>query len=543
MEMPIQHSYDPGLVTLSVLIAMLASYAALDLAGRVSVAAGRARALWILGGATGMGLGIWSMHFVGMLAFQMPMPVKYAPSLVFASVVVAITATAFALWTASRPSVRLPHLAAAAVAMGGGIAGMHYIGMAAMDVNATLHYDPALWWTSIAIAVAASFVALNLFRLLSREESRRMRLLRGAAAVVMGFAIAGMHYTGMAAAHFTSAPGSPVTAQNDIDNFVLVVAVILAALIGIGITLLAAMMDRIVRARTVEAELRAAKDAAEETTRAKSEFLSNMSHELRTPLNSVIGFANVILKNKAGNLRPQDIAYLGRIVANGRHLLGLINGILDLSKIEAGKVELQLETVDIGALVRETVLELEGQVHGRELQLVADVPDDLDSLETDRAKLKQIVINLVGNALKFTEKGSVSVRVISDERTGRPTRVDVVDTGVGIPADRLDAMFEAFKQADSSTSRVYGGTGLGLTITRSLAQLMGFDVRVESTPGFGSTFSLLLEPWGASNADPVLKDIPVGMISVVAGENRSGVDAGLTAGLRPRSEHAHAGAA
>jgi CheY-like chemotaxis protein/nitrogen-specific signal transduction histidine kinase len=254
--------------------------------------------------------------------------------------------------------------------------------------------------------------------------------------------------------------------------------------------------------RRAEASAHAARDDAERANRAKSEFLSNMSHELRTPLNSVIGFANVILKNKAGNLRPQDVAYLGRIVANGRHLLGLINGILDLSKIEAGKVELDITPVDIGALVRETALELEGQLQGRDVKLIAAVPEGLNPIETDQAKIKQIVINLVGNALKFTEKGTVTVRVFSDERSKRPTRIDIVDTGVGIPTDRLEAIFEAFKQADSSTARVYGGTGLGLTITRSLALLMGFDVRVQSTLGAGSTFSILLEPWDAPGADP-----------------------------------------
>lgn len=282
------------------------------------------------------------------------------------------------------------------------------------------------------------------------------------------------------------------------------VLVTLGALIAFGLVLLAIhrVQRELTARRRAEASTHAAHLDAERANRAKSEFLSNMSHELRTPLNSVIGFANIILKNKAGNLRPQDIAYLGRIVANGRHQLGLINGILDLSKIEAGKVELELTSVDIGSLVRETVLELEGQIQGRELQLIAEVPDGLAPLETDRAKIKQIVINLIGNALKFTEKGSVSVRVAKDERTGRPARIDVVDTGVGIPANRLDAIFEAFKQADSSTSRVFGGTGLGLTITRSLALLMGFDVKVESELGVGSTFSILLEQWNASGTYP-----------------------------------------
>jgi CheY-like chemotaxis protein/nitrogen-specific signal transduction histidine kinase len=268
------------------------------------------------------------------------------------------------------------------------------------------------------------------------------------------------------------------------------------------------MIDRLLSARTVEAELRAAKDAAEKTNRAKSEFLSNMSHELRTPLNSVIGFANIILKNKNKTLSEQDIAYMSRIVANGKHLLGLINGILDLSKIEAGRVELEIAPVNAGELVNEIVLELEGQTTGRDIALSAIVEDDIAVFDADRSKLKQVLINLVGNALKFTQQGSVVVRVARDESTGRPSRIDVIDTGVGIPADRLEAVFEAFQQADNTTSRQFGGTGLGLTITRSLAQMMGFDIRVTSEVGKGSTFSVIIEEWSAERAN-ALNPAPV----------------------------------
>jgi signal transduction histidine kinase/CheY-like chemotaxis protein len=307
-----------------------------------------------------------------------------------------------------------------------------------------------------------------------------------------------MHYTGMAAAHFTSAPGGGHTHPGTgLPPIALAIAITLAAMVGVGVSLTAGMLDRLLHARTLEAELRAAKDAAEATNRAKSEFLSNMSHELRTPLNSVIGFANILLKNKANTLAAQDIAYLGRIVANGKHLLGLINGILDLSKIEAGRVEVEVASVDLGALVRSTVMELEGQVQGKPLALVATVPENLEPLQTDGAKLKQILINLIGNALKFTQRGTVTVRVVRDELSGHAQRIDVVDTGIGIPADRMQAIFEAFQQADSSTSRQYGGTGLGLTITRSLAQMMGFDIKVESTLGSGSTFSVIVQAQNA----------------------------------------------
>ncbi len=241
-----------------------------------------------------------------------------------------------------------------------------------------------------------------------------------------------------------------------------------------------------------ERELRAAMTAAEAASTAKSEFLANMSHELRTPLNSVIGFAAFLLKNKAGTLQGSDLTYLERIQANGKHLLGLIDQVLDLSKVEAGEMKLQISPVDLGRLVRETADLLKGSIGDRPIVLQAEVPDGLSTLDADADKLKQVIINLLGNALKFTERGSVTVRVASDGHNGRPARIDVIDTGIGIPRDRREAIFEAFQQAENSAARKYGGTGLGLTISRSLCRLMGYRIRVESEVGQGSTFSILL---------------------------------------------------
>ena len=238
------------------------------------------------------------------------------------------------------------------------------------------------------------------------------------------------------------------------------------------------------------AELRKSRDDAESATRAKSQFLATMSHELRTPLNSVIGFARLLRRNRTGNLNEQDLQFLERIEQNGVHLLSLINDILDLSKIEAGKVEIQLAPTDLAGLVRETISQVGGAARSAAVELRVEVPERTDSVSVDPARLKQVLINLVANALKFTERGHVTVRVANVEGTDRPRVIEVEDTGIGIPEDRQAAIFEAFQQADNTTERKYGGTGLGLTISRSLIEMMGASLSVRSKPGEGSTFSI-----------------------------------------------------
>jgi signal transduction histidine kinase/ActR/RegA family two-component response regulator len=487
LELP--KSYTAGLVVLSVAIAILASLTALDLAARVHVAQGRVRSLWLAGGALAMGLGIWSMHFVGMLALQLPMRVTYDLATVAASVGVAIGASGFALWVAAQERVSHIRLAGAAAAMGAAIAGMHYIGMAGMQMRARVEYDATLFTLSVVIAVGASYAALAIARRLRGSESTRNRIMRCGAAVVMGLAIAGMHYTGMMGATFLSTTGGGTDRTEGLPTGIIAISIGVVSILVAGLALIGAMLDRLVRSRTVEAQLRAEKAAAERTNRAKSEFLANMSHELRTPLNSIIGFSKILQKNKGGALRPVDLVHLDRITANGTHLLGVINGVLDLSKIEAGRVELEVEPIDIGDLVRETLEEMESQAASFELTLDAEVPLGMKFVVGDRARFKQILINLVGNAMKFTRGGRVTVRTAMSS-SGIPLRLDVVDTGVGIPADRLQTIFDPFVQADSSTARKFGGTGLGLSITRSLTELMGWAVSVQSETGVGTTFSI-----------------------------------------------------
>ena len=224
----------------------------------------------------------------------------------------------------------------------------------------------------------------------------------------------------------------------------------------------------------------------------RSEFVANMSHELRTPLNSIIGFSGILLKNKAKTLEEGDLKRVEKINRNGKHLLCLINDILDLSKIEAGRMDLNIAPTQAGAILREVIDLLHPQADAKNLALVLDLPDRDFELETDDQKLRQVLINLAGNAIKFTQHGSVTLGLEADGAAAGRVIFRVTDTGIGIPQDKQETVFEAFRQADNSTTREYGGTGLGLTISRSLVKLLGGELTVESAPGRGSTFRVSL---------------------------------------------------
>jgi NO-binding membrane sensor protein with MHYT domain/nitrogen-specific signal transduction histidine kinase/CheY-like chemotaxis protein len=488
--MPLHAAYSPLLVVLSVLIASAASYTALDLAGRLTAARARERLAWLAGGSLAMGVGIWSMHFVGMLAFHLPVPIGYELGRVLLSVLVAVGASALALVVVSRREVGLPGLSLAALCMGPAIAGMHYIGMAALNVPAAMHFEPGLVAASVAIAIAASFVALTLAYHFRKDEGAGVLARRLGSGLVMGVAIAGMHYTGMGAADFTTPGRTGASPGGLLASRQLAIGVTLGALLILALGLLGARVDRWLRQRAELAERRQQSQKLE----AIGQLAGGIAHDFNNLLTAILGNAAFVLASTpADDPRHADMREIERAATRAAELT---HQLLAFGR----KQVLRPTPLDINSTLSQTMRMLTRLV-GEHIA-IAVVPDPaLWDVEADPAQLEQVIVNLVVNARdampeggKLTietqnvtlQPGSTSQHIGAS--AGDYVLIAFTDTGIGMDPATQDRIFEPF----FTTKALGKGTGLGLATVYGIVRQSGGSISVYSEPNRGTTFKVYL---------------------------------------------------
>jgi NO-binding membrane sensor protein with MHYT domain len=477
--MVVTGTHEPYLVALSILVACFASYTALDLSGNVGTARGVARRAWLVAAAITMGGGIWSMHFVAMLAFMMPIPMSYDIGLTTLSLVVAMFVTGVGFYVISRQRGSPLRLVLSGIFMGLGIAAMHYTGMAAMEGHAELRYDPLFVALSLVIAIGASTVALWLaFR--TTDLGQKL-----AAAVVMGLAISGMHYTAMRAAIFTAhVPVHEAQLNTSLDQTSLALAVAGITLVILAVASVASLFER----KRAEETLRQAQADLARVNRVNTmaELTASLAHEVNQPISAAVTNADACLRWLDGdtpNLEEARAAAM-EIVKDGTRAAEIITRIRLLFK----KGTAQRELLDVNEVIREMIVLLHSEVARYSISVRAELAGDIPRVMADRVQLQQVMMNLISNsidAMKVVD-GPRELALKSRRAENGQLMVSVSDTGVGLPPQQATQIFEAF-----FTTKVHG-TGMGLSISRSIVASHDGRLWAADNSPRGASFHIIL---------------------------------------------------
>jgi NO-binding membrane sensor protein with MHYT domain len=484
--MVVTGTYDPYLVALSILVATLASYTALDLGGRVAAARGLARRMWLAAAAITMGGGIWSMHFIAMLAFTMPTPMSYDIGLTTLSLVVAMFVTGGGFVVISRHSGSPPRLILSGFFMGLGIAAMHYIGMAAMREHVDLSYDRTFVALSLIIAIGASTAALWLA---FRTTDLGQKLI---AAVVMGVAISGMHYAAMGGTTFAAhGPVPEVHPYASLDQTNLALAVAGTAFVILASALIASLSEQ----KRAEEALREAQANLAHVSRVTTmgQLCASLAHEVNQPIAAAVANADACLnwlaRDNPNIEKARESAM--RIVEDGMRAGEIINRIRLLCK----KGTPQRELVDVNEVIRGLIVLLRGEITQYLISLRMELAADLPQVRGDRVQLQQVMMNLMMNSIDaMKDVDGTRELAIKSHRTGNEQlMVCVSDSGVGLPSQQADQIFHAF-----FTTKPHG-IGMGLAICRSIVESHSGRLWAADNSPRGASFQLIL-PTNSMNA-------------------------------------------
>ena len=596
-------TYNLSLVFLSYFIATFASYTALDLAMRIGESHGNSKKIWVSGCAFSMGGGIWAMHFTGMLAFKLPISISYELGLTLGSLLIAILAAGFAFFYATQKPIKLFRVVLGGIIMGAGVVIMHYSGMQAMKFSGSMHYKLDLFVASILIAIAAATVALSLIIFFGKKDQIPSFKYKLSAALIMGLAVSGMHYTGMEATVFISnGPASPLFESTagvpilifsilGITVLILIVAIIASITQGefnnlkfikdeleilverrtkelkalasfpdentspifrvdpnnvllysnsagldflsswnciVGDEIPEPFMEfiskpqskdkfnklevqqgnetfefdivnvpempylniygsNITKRKIAENNIMIAKESAEKANQAKTDFLTHISHELRTPMNAILGFTELVSMDSINPLPNYQKEKLNQVTASGKHLLKLINEMLDLSTVESGNLKITIKIIDIIPIVDEVISTCQSLAEQNEIIIAHEkFTEDKFFVQADENRLKQVVLNLVSNAIKYNKpNGKVFISYAKQKKP--QIRLVIKDSGYGIPENDQDKVFKPFQRFHTNNANIEG-TGIGLSISKQLVELMSGSIGFESTQDKGSHF-------------------------------------------------------